>query len=294
MDKAAAAGNNEFQSTRPVWGATMCTSRRRSSATISIHAPRVGRDAAPCGGATLMSVISIHAPRVGRDSLAPEENTDEEEISIHAPRVGRDSRAGTLMHIYTAFQSTRPVWGATIPNYWENTGRQFQSTRPVWGATPSARQANRAKWISIHAPRVGRDNPFLVAACCCRNFNPRAPCGARPAQSGAKRLPAVFQSTRPVWGATYGESIRPNDIIFQSTRPVWGATNFSGHNAAKFIIFQSTRPVWGATTELSRVTERKVFQSTRPVWGATVCPIRKCSPVLYFNPRAPCGARQQI
>ena len=67
MDKAAAAGNNEFQSTRPVWGATMCTSRRRSSATISIHAPRVGRDGAVNGRAEGASRISIHAPRVGRD-----------------------------------------------------------------------------------------------------------------------------------------------------------------------------------------------------------------------------------
>ena len=56
-----------FQSTRPVWGATMCTSRRRSSATISIHAPRVGRDGAVNGRAEGASRISIHAPRVGRD-----------------------------------------------------------------------------------------------------------------------------------------------------------------------------------------------------------------------------------
>ena len=124
----------------------------------------------------------------------------------------------------------------------------------------------------------------------------------------------VFQSTRPVWGATCGPVWWKSEIArFQSTRPVWGATNFSGHNAAKFIIFQSTRPVWGATTELSRVTERKVFQSTRPVWGATarrkvmktekkfqstrpvwgattVYQIIRCL-LMNFNPRAPCGAR---
>ena len=190
---------------------------------------------APCGArlftlkwSTAEVKISIHAPRVGRDSLAPEENTDEEEISIHAPRVGRDSRAGTLMHIYTAFQSTRPVWGATIPNYWENTGRQFQSTRPVWGATicriclsrvPSnfnprapcgARPSvNDGKaylqnisihaprvgrdpapdltdevfdGISIHAPRVGRDQRPHLGDSSHHYFNPRAPCGARPAR----------------------------------------------------------------------------------------------------------------
>ena len=33
--------------------------------------------------------------------------------------------------------------------------------------------------ISIHAPHAGRDNPLLPQARARRNFNPRAPCGAR-------------------------------------------------------------------------------------------------------------------
>ena len=192
---------------------------------ISIHAPRVGRDPvlhgtrltsryfnprAPCGArlftlkwSTAEVKISIHAPRVGRDSLAPEENTDEEEISIHAPRVGRDSRAGTLMHIYTAFQSTRPVWGATIPNYWENTGRQFQSTRPVWGAT-------------------------ICRICLSRvpsNFNPRAPCGARPTKAFALLVTFAISIHAPRVGRDQALTMaRRICKIFQSTRPVWGAT----------------------------------------------------------------------
>ena len=78
-----------FQSTRPVWGATIRTARKTTTSTISIHAPRVGRDytttlsptgtykfqsTRPVWGATLPYLlkllrinISIHAPRVGRD-----------------------------------------------------------------------------------------------------------------------------------------------------------------------------------------------------------------------------------
>ena len=56
-------------------------------------------------------------------------------ISIHAPRVGRDLDVAHSLGIAKAFQSTRPVWGATIFN-----GEVFQSYV-----------------ISIHAPRVGRD-----------------------------------------------------------------------------------------------------------------------------------------
>mgnify|MGYP001694578904 CR=1 FL=1 len=38
-------------------------------------------------------------------------------ISIHAPRVGRDSYDIITYGYDMAFQSTRPVWGATVPVY---------------------------------------------------------------------------------------------------------------------------------------------------------------------------------
>ena len=56
-----------FQSTLPVWGATIVTTNRFIGVTISIHAPRVGSDFI-----LLRSLhrkkISIHAPRVGSDT----------------------------------------------------------------------------------------------------------------------------------------------------------------------------------------------------------------------------------
>ena len=56
-----------FQSTRPVWGATVGVLVIVPNAQqISIHAPRVGRD---------QTVPNLHSPPL---------------ISIHAPRVGRD------------------------------------------------------------------------------------------------------------------------------------------------------------------------------------------------------------
>ena len=55
-----------FQSTRPVWGATALKATVDGSITISIHAPRVGRD--DIEKITYVHIaISIHAPRVGRD-----------------------------------------------------------------------------------------------------------------------------------------------------------------------------------------------------------------------------------
>ena len=82
-------------------------------------------------------------------------------------------------------------------------------------------------------------------------FNPRAPCGARPAavrtpavsggisihaplagrdiHPGTRLLsPGVFQSTRPLQGATFGaQRIGPVHDLFQSTRPLRGATRMT-------------------------------------------------------------------
>ena len=129
-------------------------------------------------------------------------------ISIHAPRVGRDNRSIQGCHQGQTFQSTRPVWGATftgeydVPTVKDFNPRApcgarrgciwcalkdsaFQSTRPVWGATFDNLLDATGYPISIHAPRVGRDKRNDKQRHHCKNFNPRAPCGAR------RRLRAV-------------------------------------------------------------------------------------------------------
>ena len=145
---------------------------------ISIHAPRVGRDVKN-GVLDARIAISIHAPRVGRDS-AVARSLSANAISIHAPRVGRDKHSPSGGGCREAFQSTRPVWGATSLS----TGT-------------SARVG-----ISIHAPRVGRDGSRRACRHRRHHFNPRAPCGARPVAASLMVRFGLFQSTRPVWGAT--------------------------------------------------------------------------------------------
>ena len=123
-----------FQSTRPVWGATM--QYLKVSSLLRGFNPR-----APCGarqGAEHLRGhrhgVSIHAPRVGRDPGAMQDMR-RSRVSIHAPRVGRD------VTCQTATKSTK----------------EFQSTRPVWGATGDGACNSDGDSVSIHAPRVGRD-----------------------------------------------------------------------------------------------------------------------------------------
>ena len=127
------------------------------TAVISIHAPRVGRDLQLQPPPMYGGGISIHAPRVGRD-LWTRFRPLFGQISIHAPRVGRDQIRLKLLDGTSQFQSTRPVWGATI-NYLDINGVD--------------------KNISIHAPRVGRDSSSTRPTSSGAYFNPRAPCGAR-------------------------------------------------------------------------------------------------------------------
>ena len=123
------------------------------------------------------------------------------------------------------FQSTRPVRGATPLNelLWRRAG--FQSTRPVRGATPLRAPQVQGSCVSIHAPRAGRDLWEREAMHRARGFNPRAPCGARPWDCGSSISPRVFQSTRPVRGATAAAHALETEEAFQSTRPVRGATS---------------------------------------------------------------------
>ena len=165
-----------------MWGATtgvvkLCIQRK----LISIHAPRVGCDSfpttifmvwvdfnprTPCGvrpgvyrGVAAQGAISIHAPRVGcdtRPSLAP---TRRSNFNPRTPCGVRQLGRVSLLHP-PLFQSTHPVWGATVVgNDKSNPITVFQSTHPVWGATPT--------------PVVTRPPP--------QYFNPRTPCGVRPA-----------------------------------------------------------------------------------------------------------------
>ena len=130
-------------------------------------------------------------------------------------------------------------------------GKAFQSTRPVRGATYFKQSQSEFAKVSIHAPRAGRDPRISCWRCVGRCFNPRAPCGARHTGYMVYYLAAKFQSTRPVRGATQQEAQQRKAAQFQSTRPVRGATPLSA-SPCSACVFQSTRPVRGATESTGR------------------------------------------
>ena len=168
----------------------------------------------------------------------------------------------------------------------------FQSTRPVWGATVAWRCTRFLTRVSIHAPRVGRDIDIPQGGEEDKMFQ-----STRPMRGATGKLHRhtgsnfMFQSTRPMRGATVPArhehaqhsvsihaphagrdscvySATDRTSAFQSTRPMRGAT-ISSKDEPALLMFQSTRPMRGATVASSTRCAGQKFQSTRPVWGAT-------------------------
>ena len=121
--------------------------------------------------------------------------------------------------------------------------------------------------VSTHAPLAGRDSCKGCSLLDSKNFNPRAPCGARP-KARRERIFDCISTHAPLAGRDgTGRAGRRGSAGFQPTRPLRGATGVDGRTGAAGG-FQPTRPLRGATP-------RARFPLS----------------IFHFNPRAPCGAR---
>ena len=121
--------------------------------------------------------ISIHAPHAGRDVVAKEFPKSTITISIHAPHAGRDIPVIKQYFGANAFQSTRPMRGATVEGDTDEDALihfnprapcgarrvvspkatvdiTFQSTRPMRGATNEWDYADG--WVLFQSTRPMR------------------------------------------------------------------------------------------------------------------------------------------
>ena len=209
----------------------------------------------------------------------------------------------------------------------------FQSTRPVRGATEKVKggalrgivsihapRVGRDRYfaefamsgVSIHAPRVGRDLSLFMSIAHRARFNPRAPCGARLYGTPSSSRRSVFQSTRPVWGATRG-GIRRYVLFVVSIHAPRVGRDFSPPFFYVVIVVSIHAPRVGRDRTIKRrhqlhesfnprapcgarlrrgSTDRDAweFQSTRPVRGAT-CPVLHVRILLHVSIHAPRAGR---
>ena len=243
---------------------------------ISIHAPLAGRDRGPGGGLAGRGDFNPRAPCGAR----------------HLPTLSSVTHPG--------FQSTRPLRGATRSAQTSSSIRIFQSTRPLRGATKFVFESKVKRGISIHAPLAGRDQIVweLVGETVISIHAPLA--GRDNVAYNIDCMEYIFQSTRPLRGATAPSFTHILPQQFQSTRPLRGATLSFNSYLVLWIYFnprapcgarlnltrqkppsgpfQSTRPLRGATLVSPLTTSLPEFQSTRPLRGATDPPHRGGGP----------------
>ena len=147
--------------------------------------------------------------------------------------------------------------------------------------------------ISIHAPHAGRDlcNRRRGAGSYISIHAPHA--GRDPASGAGFSSPALFQSTRPMRGATrLSFSHRPPRLI-SIHAPHAGRDTLHRSGAANVHQFQSTRPMRGATAWRRGCSGSPAYFNPRAPCGARrLCGCPRTPGSSDFNPRAPCGARR--
>ena len=191
-------------------------------------------------------------------------------ISTHAPLAGRDNRRGNSpAHFY-----------------------DFNPRAPCGARRDQARDAT-GNAISTHAPLAGRDIVRSTAAIRVKNFNPRAPCGARPQQNEPRMSDLKISTHAPLAGRDADAPLALLLAGISTHAPLAGRDLKRDFNRAKGEI-STHAPLAGRDSfRLQFCMSRDRFQPTRPLRGATLRRRQLRAQTAHFNPRAPCGARQQ-
>ena len=197
--------------------------------------------------------ISTHVPRTGHDRPDGQQCYETLEFQSTRPLRGTTYCACCTPYAHI-FQSTCPVRGTTTWRMPHGSTRTYFNPRAPYGARQCSHQetGTGTQDFNPRAPYGARRGRCRWTYCPQRHFNPRAPYGARrwcrPCSAGrwhfnprapyGARLPfmvywrirSIFQSTRPLRGATRRwRSCWSRRSRFQSTRPLRGATHGSIH-----------------------------------------------------------------
>ena len=104
-----------------------------------------------------------------------------------------------------------------------------------------------------------------------------------------------FQSSRPVGGATISALVCKATTSDFNPRAPWGARRHTGFMPDITFSISILAPRGGRdVTAFSAWISPAIFQSSRPVGGATATASFPAICRIYFNPRAPWGARLPV
>ncbi|EEQ48792.1 hypothetical protein HMPREF0908_0820 [Selenomonas flueggei ATCC 43531] len=209
------------------------------------------------------------------------------------PRAPCGARLAALLHgvVQEGFQSTRPVWGAT---------RKYVILRAPWKVSihaPRVGRDSRSRSASslpeCFNPRAPCGARRRRADGCmrARRFNPRAPCGARHIEIDRTDKVVIVSIHAPRVGRDVDGTKFPNLVLmFQSTRPVWGATPTPSRPFHSDNVSIHAPRVGRDYTGIGRAALDGGFNPRAPCGARPKAALYRFV-VTGFNPRAPCGAR---
>ena len=200
------------------------------------------------------SLISIHPPLAGWDATAQLHEWPKRQnfnpptpcgvgpwpflshcwavyISIHPPLAGWDSKSTADSFIILRFQSTHPLRGGTLSNFY----------------------GLHNFLISIHPPLAGWDlTSGQIIPSMETDFNPPTPCGVGQVKSPLWWIGTIISIHPPLAG--WDDMILtdlPYGMTFQSTHPLRGGTSRPTVARRCADEFQSTHPLRGGTGRLT-------------------------------------------
>ena len=194
---------NGFNPRSPRGGATLrAETARVSPGGFNPRSPRGGATAPPSARPSTASV-SIHAPRVGERQTEGNVMQTLLEFQSTLPAWGSDPIVSRLLMIASRFNPRSPRGGATT---WAPCARckdaSFNPRSPRGGATLPAHQAVEVGDVSIHAPRVGERHSGILGFLNTAKFQSTLPAWGSDVMSQLWSQPMrAFQSTLPAWGS---------------------------------------------------------------------------------------------
>ena len=235
------------------------------------------------------------------------------DVSTHAPLAGSDD--GRSHHLGIGLVSTHAPLAGSDGGVPAARGHQQVSTHaPLAGSDRPHLQGDHRRRVSTHAPLAGSDSSARSCRRPASSFNPRSPCGERPASPPLKSRPKKVSTHAPLAGSDevlaqmpppHGVSthapLAGSDLVgacYGVERPVSTHAPLAGSDSRQTCearlaaVFQPTLPLRGATDCNFAPPIAPLVSTHAPLAGSDVMSTSSSGLAKTgFNPRSPCGER---
>ena len=257
---------------------------------ISIHAPLAGCDGQTSASGNAQADFNPRTPCGVRrhKRLYPTVGII---ISIHAPLAGCDLCGWSLRRRTTYFNPRTPCGVRPLSLRSISIFSIFQSTHPLRGATYPRTYALPPKKISIHAPLAGCDSPWPPAIRTHTNFNPRTPCGVRQNSCYSSICQSNFNPRTPCGVRRRRHGVRHVVRVISIHAPLAGCDHL-GYPPGTVVAISIHAPLAGCDGRPYLGIGGLDISIHAPLAGCDMVGAASRAAGKHFNPRTPCGVRR--